>query len=189
MIHRLLRGHWPIRKAPPWRCIVCGHLLALVFAASAAADGPSPTLGAIATRYVGHPVTVSCVRGLGGGASSGWLNTVWIEDHFCSPLRAMSGQVEVTPVRQGIGLIILTHEAIHQRGTANEAKTECLAFQQVDEMMSLFGPFDARWTALVLGYAYRDHRRLIREVPRYRDSQRCAPDGVWDLTAGDGIWP
>lgn len=164
-------------------------------AQTATAERGHEPLDAIATAYVGKPATVECEDLKGSAAADLGTNTIYLDTLYCSPLRALIGKQHVAPVRQGVGLIALAHEGIHLRGTLDEAKTECLAFQQVDEVQLLFG-LDPRswWGRKTRSYAYRDHFQLIRSgkpaLRIYRSPPGlCEQGGPWDLTPYDGLWP
>lgn len=148
---------------------------------------PDATLSRISSEYVGRPVSVWCDPGVHGGTAGG--DDISLDVTFCNPLRALEGDVHVALLRQGVGLITLAHEALHLLGVPSEARAECLAFQEVDEVARLFGLRPSPWRRRVISAAYADHFDLIRQNHLYRNRRRCRQDGDWDLSPYDGRWP
>lgn len=149
-------------------------------------SGLNPVLSARATDFVGRPISVYCEPVSGYGAQ--WDGHIVLNKVFCRPLEALSADVWIATGRQGVGLISLTHEMLHARGLFGEARTECVAFQQVDDVARSWFVSSA-YVPFVVRAAYANHRRLVRSDGLYRDRVRCRAGGAWDQSPGDGVWP
>lgn len=168
--------------------LVLAAAIALGQTAIASAGGVShPALRNAIQPYAPRVTSVKCASMSGYGYTFPSTGEIWLNQYLCNPLDALEAGIVLRPKRQGAGLLTLVHEAIHNKANVSEARTECLAFQDVDDVLrSWFPPGAAPLN--VLSYAYLDHLRFVRYRPLYR-SQKCREDGPWDSTPGDGIWP
>lgn len=170
-------------------------LLAAIFVlvgantAQAADPVPNPVLTQAAQRIEPRVTSVTCVPHLlGYGATDPATGEIWLNSYLCNPLKMLYGGYLTNPGRAGAGLITLTHESLHVTADFSEARTECVAFQYIDNVLRLWKtPFWLRPT--VLERAYQDHYNLVDSVPRYRNDTKCRRDGAWDTTPYDGRWP
>ncbi len=104
----------------------------------------------------------------------------------CSELRGWLGSDKSNPSRdQLIAVHVLSHEAMHALGTADEARTECLAMQFDERLALLLGasPDQAR------ELADRYWREVFPRMPNQYRGVECRPDGGLDLSPGDDLWP
>lgn len=166
--------------------------VAAVFAALTVAVGAhggwsNATLLEATKLYAPQTVILYC-GSPGYGAADIETGEIWLNSTFCGPLSLLYGGGTGYPRRQGVGLLTLAHEALHIRGIWNEAKAECWAYQQVDNLARLWH-VPPEWQAVILPYAYRDSLALQKGSQVYGDFKRCRPDGVWDMTPYDGRWP
>lgn len=148
-------------------------------------DKPRPILAAAIQRFAGTDVRLYCGTP-GYGAADPFSGEIWINSQFCNPLEQLYGGVYERPWRQGVGLLTLAHEALHIRGILNEARTECVAVQNADNLARMWR-VSSWWQGVILREAYEDSRRL-RQKGLYHSS-KCREDGPWDQTPYDGVWP
>ncbi len=89
------------------------------------------------------------------------------------------------PMEQIQAVHTVSHEAVHLTGILNEARTECLAVQQDARTTVSLGATPEQGRALAEAY----WRLAYPRMPDPYRSSACGPDGPWDLTPGDGLWP
>lgn len=161
-------------------------LLALVVV-SPAGGYESRVLTGPTSEFVGRPVTVFCEPTLpwAYGLYDPYVDEIELERYYCNPLRSLAGGQLVRPWRTAVGLVTLTHEAVHARGVVGEGRTECRALQEMDDMALLFGATPDVALALQ-ALATPDSTNVLRF---YGVLDRCRPNGAWDMSPGDGVWP
>lgn len=147
----------------------------------------NPLLARFTTRIAGQvPILYCGVTGY--GAADPYTGEMWINSTFCNPLEQLAQGVYKYPGRQGVGLLTLVHEALHLRGILNEARTECVALQNVDNV-ARWWHVPLWWQQVILPLAYEDSYRLQNEPGSPYGSPKCHEDGPWDQTPYDGRWP
>lgn len=170
---------------------LCATLLLGVPVASAS-DGKGPyeffQIEPAMSAWVGKPVFVDCLLMSAYGAAWPEYNTIWLNRRFCKPLSALMGGLEILERRTADGLLALAHEATHLTGVFNEAKTECYAMQKVDDLALHLGAQPA-WADRMGDLAFSLSVQFQMQATPYRNWQKCRPQGSWDLSPHDGIWP
>ena len=144
--------------------------LALCAPARGATQGE---LDAVASRIAGAPVRVACAQtyadyeawnGMGPFFARVFLGytdlrepVVYLSPRACLPLLAGWADPDF-----GRGVLVLTHESVHQRGVANERWTECTALPLVTTTAEWLG---TPWQAMGAVYAgaKAQHDALSRE--------------------------
>ena len=108
---------------------------------------------AIATRIADRDVRIECQRFTGAlldpTAEAGYVpfnadgrptDTGRLERDACRDLRDyMHGDKANPTLDQIVAVQVLTHESYHLAGIADEAETECMAIQRLDEVADLAG--------------------------------------------------
>ena len=148
-------------------------------------EKPRPILADAIRKFATRDVQVYCGM-VGYGAADPWSGEIWLNSQFCNPLEQLRAGVYERPWRQGVGILTLAHEALHIRGILDEARTECVAYQNVDNLARMWrvSPW---WQEVILREAYRDSQLLQRKSLYH--SPKCREDGPWDQTPYDGRWP
>jgi len=147
-------------------------------------DGESQRISSAAGVLVNKEVHTHCDNELvAAGMADIPGRDMWIYGAYCDYLEDDLYEPEV----EGAALITVAHEARHLRGYYNEAKVECWALQQTDDLARIMGYSDEQIPELVM-WARWDHRKLVWAVPEYGNPQ-CHQDRAWDLTPRDGVWP
>lgn len=147
----------------------------------------NPLLARFTTRIAGRVPTFYCGGTGGYGSAQPETGEMWVNSTFCHPLEQLAQGVYKHPVRQGVGLLTLVHEALHVRGIWNEARTECVALQNIDNV-ARWWHVPLWWQDVILPIAYEDSYSL-QQVNREYYSPKCREDGPWDQTKYDGRWP
>jgi len=83
-----------------------------------------------------------------------------------------------------VGVHVLTHEAMHMAGIADEARAECAAMQRDHRAATLLGADDATARSLVRRYLTALHPQL----PDAYRSADCASGGALDEHLEDSPW-
>jgi hypothetical protein len=186
------------RSFPAWSMML---LLALALAAAVPAAKrrvQEHQLASVASRLVGHDVTVHCQSTAGAlvdaGAELGYVPydangiprpTTTLKRDPCRDLRRyLSGSKDQPTIEQVTAVHVLTHEAMHMRGETSEAVAECEALQR-----------DAQ-TASMLGANARQARHLARSYwllvyPQMPDDYRtgdCRQGGPLDEDLASAPW-
>jgi hypothetical protein len=162
----------------------------LMLSGAQAEKPPNPELSFLASEYDGKSAEVRCIVTSPTlyGIADIEQGRVWIKSWFCNPMLLVSHGIYTYPGRAGVGISTLAHEATHLTGVLNEARTECIAYQETDDLARIFG-VDKAHMPLILHFAYKDHFIFIREAPQYNNPKKCKQDGAWDKTPYDGRWP
>ena len=195
----LVGGSWAVRRVdglgrprafPVWSVTVL-----LLVALGAAIPGArrraqERRLGSVASRLVGHHVSVHCQSNAGAlvdaGAELGFVKydadgvpeaRTTLKREPCSDLRHyVAGNKRRPTLGEIVAVHVLTHESMHMRGETNEATAECEAMQR-----------DAQ-TARMLGASQRQAWGLARyywqvvypDMPDDYRTSDCAPGGRLD---------
>jgi hypothetical protein len=80
---------------------------------------------------------------------------------------------------------VVVHEAAHVGGELNEARAECWAVQHDAKAAEFLGASPAAAQALAEEY----YRTTYPAMPSAYRSADCVPDGLLDLSPGDGVFP
>lgn len=147
----------------------------------------NPLLAGYTTRIAGKIPVFYCGGTSGYGSADPYSGEMWINSTFCNSLEQLAQGVYRHPVRQGVGLLTLVHEALHVRGIWNEARTECVALQNVDNV-ARWWHVPLWWQDVILPIAYEDSYEL-QQANRDYYSPKCRENGPWDQTKYDGRWP
>lgn len=128
--------------------VVVAVVLATATTATATpqANWPEPKLDAVASQIAGKPVAVWCEDNWGDWIHAGdsisedwsYVNgftfidrpTVYLAPSVCETLHALvrlPGTGDVGLYHAALAIHVLVHEAVHQRGIANEGETDCTA--------------------------------------------------------------
>lgn len=186
------------RPFPAWTAMLLVVLALVAAIPGAQRRAHEHRLASVATRLVGHPVSVRCQTTASAmvdlGSELGFvpfdadgrpLPTATIKRDPCRDLRDyLGGSKERPSTRQVMAVHVLTHEAMHMRGETSEAITECEALQR-DQL-----------TATLLGAGQAQARRLARSYwllvyPQMPDDYRtgdCAPGGRLDEGLDSAPW-
>ena len=120
---------------------------ALLAGTASAASQPNPVFDQIATEVAGKPVAVYCENdwypwikyfesdGVNGAVVNGFtfpdVPTVFISPRQCETLWALHNRESVGTYYAASAIFTLAHEAVHQRGIADEGVTDCTAMPLV----------------------------------------------------------
>jgi hypothetical protein len=165
-------------------------LVFLFWTAEGFAKGNERRLAEAAGTLINKDMVVVCDPdiGLGSGFAEIPGNTVWLSDESCGALAALDAGDYTRPDLDGPSLIALAHESRHIRGYYNEARVECWALQKTDDLARLFHV--PEWYIPSLWhFAYKDSQDLQKINKEYKNKKKCKPNGAWDQSPGDGIWP
>jgi hypothetical protein len=107
-----------------------------------------------------------------------------LNGQWCDVLADFPGGRTEPTIDDADALLILAHEATHLGVGGSEAQVQCHALQSVEEAAQLLRapPGLARELANVAA------KRYHAWAAEYR-SAACRPDGPWDETPNDGVWP
>lgn len=109
-----------------------------------------------------------------------------LERDACEDLRTyIHSDMQTPSLDQILAVNVLSHESHHLAGDLNEARTECSSIQHLTDVAQWLGATPSEATALAARYVSEIYPRL----PSNYISAECVPEGTWDLTPGDGIWP
>ena len=109
-----------------------------------------------------------------------------LRDSVCDNISSYLDSDKSNPsLDQVIAVHVLTHEAMHVAGDANERTTECNAMQADKEMAMQLGATAEQAQALATRYAAEVYPRM----PNGYKAPECREDGAWDHTPDDGVWP
>ena len=205
----LVGGRWATRRVDglgrPRAFPVWSVTLLVVLALGAAIPGArrrtqERRLASVASRLVGHHVSVHCQSNAGAlvdaGAELGFVKydadgipeaRTTIKREPCGALRkyVSNGSARHKPTPDEVVAVhVLTHEAMHMRGETNEATAECEAMQR-----------DAQ-TARMLGATERQAQGLARyywqivypDMPDDYRTSDCAPGGRLDEGLSAAPW-
>jgi len=154
---------------------------------------------AVATRIAERDVTIECQR-LGGAlldvtAELGYVqfdadgrpsDVGRLEIKACQALRDyVHGDHGAPSLDQVIAVQVLTHEAYHLSGIANEAETECAAVQRLDEVAVWLGATPEQARALAVRY----WEEVVPRMPDAYRSRECVDGGRLDAAPTDPLWP
>jgi hypothetical protein len=155
-------------------------------------------LASVASTLAGHRVSVRCET----------LSQAWTDAHSelgyvrfgadgrpeplatltvqaCGDLSDWLGSDRAhPPLRQVVAVHVLTHEAMHLTGQADEASAECAAVQRDALTSTLLGATPAQARALAAVY----WRVVYPTVPDAYRSAGCAAGGSLDETLPDAPW-
>ena len=156
-------------------------------------------LATVASQLAGHRVTVRCETltqsWTDAQAELGYVRfdaegrpepraTLGVE--ACRDLSAWSGSDHAHPTpAQVVAVHVLTHEAMHLTGQADEARAECAAVQRDARTAVLLGATPAQGLALATAYWATDYPSL----PDAYRSAACVPGGSLDEGTADAPWP
>jgi hypothetical protein len=169
-----------------------------------------PTLGRMASRIAGHRVRLSCWSEddwevvsaewqAQGGREDWWpagfadpsTNSAHLSSHVCRPLsRFVYGRHEPFGNTQSLelaeALVVLAHEAEHLYDPeASEARVECLAMQDVRELVTRSGR-SGSYASEMAGLAYDIAYPHLDSTYR---SRHCRNGGRLDRHPDSEIWP
>jgi hypothetical protein len=164
--------------------------LALFTAGTASATPIAhPRLDAIASKYAGRPIVVSCEQsnydwdvryrlyGIAGVYFPSQPQNVFLSPETCVPLLIALQNGGVTGLKDAglrpvaLGLLVLLHESFHARGYVNEAQTEACAMRFLPEGLADFGIGTTK-TVAVKRVKYQVHRRKVgKRMFRWRTSR------------------
>jgi hypothetical protein len=129
--------------------MIAGLIAALAVSTATAANAPDRRLDAAATEIARHPVFVWCetdeaawghlVQGAPrvdpGGFTAAGQPIIWLSPSVCSTLRRAlhKGPPPARPLPLGEALFYFLHQALHQRGEADDTKADCGALTLVPE--------------------------------------------------------
>ena len=171
--------------------IITVLLAALVWCGSAAAWTSEPELAAVASRIAGHPVDARCYQRdeAGDPWGMGAWGYVWTTDddavhlatEVCEGALAVSDPVSPVPLwKQGLGVLVLTHEAYHLArrypDRRSEAATECRAVRHARYATGFLGG-EARWENIKVA-VLAVHYLLLSYAPQYA-LEDCKTPGWW----------
>ena len=109
-----------------------------------------------------------------------------LERDACRDLRDyMHGDKANPTLNQIVAVQVLTHESYHLAGIADEAETECMAIQRLDEVATWLGA-SAEQSREV---AERYYEEIYPRMPSDYRSSRCVDEGEWDAAPRDTTWP
>jgi hypothetical protein len=130
----------------------------------------------ITTRDLGFARFGSDVANLSPAACDGLVLLVYLDLRPAGGRRqlGLSGAVDT-----------LSHEALHSRGVADEATTECFALQRVERTARLLG-VERGYARRLAQVAWKRGYRLFS--PEYR-SPECRDGGALDLRPKSSRWP
>lgn len=155
-------------------------LAALIWCGTAAAWTSEPELGAVASRIAGHPVEARCYDRDEDGDPWGmgawgyvWTvddETVHLASEVCEGALAVQDPLSPVPLwKQGLGVLVLTHEAFHlasrYRNRGDEAQTECRAVRHARYVTGFLGG-EQRWEDIKVG-VLAIHYLLLSYAPQY----------------------
>lgn len=186
------------RPFPAWSAMLLVVLAVALAVPGAQRRIEEHRLASVASRLVGHDVTVDCqttaAAFVDAGAELGYVRygadgvpeaRTLLKREPCKALRQyLRGGKDAPSEDQVVAVHVLTHEAMHMRGETSEAVAECEAVQR-----------DAR-TAVMLGASADEGRALAvaywRAVyPRLPDDYRtgeCSPGGPLDEGLDTAPW-
>lgn len=147
-------------------------------------------LGKVATELAGRPTQVNCETFL-----ESWIpKYIWAEGYVfhgsptlflrhgvCRRLTEVMDAPEPQNRFHSTAVVTLAHEAMHVRGTINEAQTECAAIQRAARTAMLLGVPEALAHELARAYwevQYLQIRQASAISPYY--SIECRSKGVLD---------
>ncbi|MCZ3387450.1 MAG: hypothetical protein LH630_10925 [Actinomycetia bacterium] len=154
---------------------------------------------AVATTIADRDVRIECQRFTGAlldpTAEAGYVafnadgtptDTGRLERDACNDLRDyLHGDKADPSIEQVVAVQVLTHESYHLAGIANEAETECLAIQRLDDVAGWLGasPDQAR------SMAVRYYDEVYPRMPTAYRSGECVDLGEMDVAPDDPTWP
>lgn len=164
---------------------------ALMLCGTAGAYTTPPGLSQVASRIAGQPVEARCYEAGEDGAPGslgawgyvvGDIPIVHLDPTVCEGAAAVADPATTVPLwKQGLGVLVLTHEAFHlatrYRDRGDEAKTECRAVRHARYANAFLGG-DARWENVKVAVLAM-HYLLVNIAPRYALAG-CKVPGWWD---------
>ena len=156
----------------------------------------SARFSAEASRVAAKPVTIRCdesggyvgaVQDADGVASVGG-DVAYLTPERCLDLYRLAFEGEVTPSQTGRALAVLTHEAWHLRGVADEGTTECYALQSGVSVGRRLGLSEDTARQL-MRQQLAENALHNRGSPEYLVPPDCRDGGRLDLHPGDGAFP
>ncbi|MDE2098614.1 MAG: hypothetical protein KGL39_15275 [Patescibacteria group bacterium] len=135
-----------------WLLPLCGTLLLVTAGAAQASNSPDLTLDTAASYVAGHAVTVWCetdwaawlsmeqqngVSEAGGFTHIG-TPVVYVAPDVCEELHALIDRRDVGSFFAADAVLTLAHEAVHQRGVADEGAADCAALSLVKDVATTF---------------------------------------------------
>lgn len=168
-------------------------LLAAPAGAAGLSDGTQPyeffQLEGLVEAWTGREdVVLECLSMPAYGMADIETAEMWINRRYCKPLSALVGGLEIVPAKTADGVLTLAHEAHHLKGDYNEARTECIAMQEVDDL-ALFLGARPEWAEVLQVYGTQLSMEFQAMAPAYRNWRKCRENGAWDRSPNDGRWP
>ncbi|MBS0380379.1 MAG: hypothetical protein JSS29_18005 [Proteobacteria bacterium] len=115
---------------------------------------------------------------------------IGLQHPWCSTLQSYLHHPQRASEEELWSLGMLTHESMHVRGEANEARTECQAVQRNYRTAKLLGVADAVAKKNALDYYNNLYQQRavsgIMQAAYY--SAQCAPGKEWDEHLADSSW-
>ena len=149
-----------------------------------------------ASRIVGRPVEVRCdeagevvgvVQHADGAAEVGG-SVAYLTPQRCHDLYRVAFEHDVAFSGAGRALAVLAHEAWHLRGEANEARTECFAFQSGVELAQRLGASEETARRLMRQQLVENQLRA-RGSLEYLVPAECRDGGSLDLNLQTSSFP
>jgi hypothetical protein len=154
-------------------------------------------LGAIASKLVGHHVSVHCQDGaeafVDAGSELGWVAfdengipepRTLIKRAQCQYLKAYDKDPTSPSWDEMVAVHVLTHEAMHMRGSDNEAVAECEAVQRDAFTAQAFGATPEQAKQLAVQY----WRRVYPQMPDEYRTGDCGPGAPLDENLASSPW-
>lgn len=203
----VVSGRWVVRRVDglgrPRTFPVWSVALLLVIALAAAIPGArrrtqESRLASVASRLVGHPVTVHCQSNAGAlvdaGAELGFVKydadgipeaRTTLKREPCGDLRRYVDSDKRKPtLAQVVAVHVLTHESMHLRGETDEAVAECEAMQRDAQTARMLGATERQaW-----GVARLYWKIVYPDVPDDYRTSDCAPGGRLDEGLPGAPW-
>lgn len=169
---------------------------ALLIAPAAHADNsPHPVLDAVATAVAGKPVTVYCEnswydwimffadQGIDGSGINGFTSlsrpVVYVSPRQCETLHALINREDVGTYYAATALLTLVHEAVHQRGVADEGMADCTALPLVPQLAASHFTIPATVAAQRIVTTQEQQIVTVDEQRVVTTSRRVRRNGKW----------
>jgi hypothetical protein len=154
-------------------------------------------LGAIASKLVGHHVTVHCQDGaeafVDAGSELGWVAfdengipepKALLKRAQCQFLKSYDKHPATPSWDEMVAVHVLTHEAMHMRGSDSEEVAECEALQRDAFTAQAFGATPEQAHALAVRY----WKQVYPRMPDDYTTGECSPGGALDENLVASPW-
>ena len=186
------------RAFPAWTTMLLVVLAVALAVPGAQRRIEEHRLESVASRLIGHDVTVDCQTTAAAfvdvGAELGFVRygadgvpeaRTLLKREPCRALRRYLGSDKARPSQeQVVAVHVLTHEAMHMRGETSEAVAECQAVQRDARTAVMLGASAEQGRALAVAYWHGVYPRLPDD---YRTGE-CSPGGPLDEGLDTAPW-